>query len=276
MHLRDLVICVAGAAVLSGCASGPQGASGAASDGSATPGAFKACMAADSDGFADGAENQAAYEGMLQAATELNFLVSQAQADADADYASTVNDLAEGGCSLIVTVGDAHAGDAQTAAQAHPDVFFLLVDAQAETPQTNLKPLLFDTADAAFLAGYVAAAQASNDRAAVASDADDVYRNGFTAGVDYYNQAKGTNVTASDTDGAVSDSVRKVVDAAVITTIGEATRGQFTSAPYFGTLKDGGVDIVPLPDDASDELQAEVAQLRAGLIDGSITPPAAG
>ena len=132
------------------------------------------------------------------------------------------------------------------------------------------------TGDAAFLAGYVAAAQTQTGTVAEPTGADEPYRNGFAAGVDYFNQAKGAAVAVVPDAAASTDGVRKVVDAAVISAIGEAARGQFTSSPYYGTLKDGGVDIAPLDASAGDELKAEVEAVRAALINGSVTPPAAG
>ena len=112
-----------------------------------------------------------------------------------------------------------------------------------------------------------------NPRGATSSD---LPYNGFVQGVGYFNQAKGAAVAVVPDAAASTDGVRKVVDAAVISAIGEAARGQFTSSPYYGTLKDGGVDIAPLDASAGDELKAEVEAVRAALINGSVTPPAAG
>lgn len=263
---------------LVGCASAPQTIPSVSATASQTPasGTTKVCMVADDAGFSDGAANQQAYNAVLQAATDLKLLVGRAKSDEQNDYASAINSLIDTQCSVIVGIGAAHADDLQAAAQAHPAVEFLLVDAQPAEPRPNLKPLLFDLADAAFLAGYVAAAQAPNDTVALSQQTAEPYRNGFTAGVDYFNRTKGAAVQVVEEPGATDSGVRKVVEAAVISAIGESARGEFSSAPYYGTLRDGGVDIVPLDASSSDELRSDVEALRAALIDGSITPPAAG
>lgn len=276
MRLVRPLLCALAAITVAGCASGPDAGTAVSSTPVASPGAFKVCMVADEAGFSDGGINQLAYTGMMAAATDLKLLVGQAQADAQTDYAASIASLAAAQCTLIITVGQQHAGDAQAAAQANSGVKFLLVDAQPAEPRANLKPLLFDLADAAFLAGYVAAAQTQTGTVAEPTGADEPYRNGFAAGVDYFNQAKGAAVAVVPDAAAGTDGVRKVVDAAVISAIGEAARGQFTSSPYYGTLKDGGVDIAPLDASAGDELKAEVEAVRAALINGSVTPPAAG
>ncbi len=276
MHRLRPLLSVLAAVALVGCASGPGAGPTGSSTPTPTPGAFKACMVADESGFDDGGANQQAHNGLMQAATDLKILVGQAQSDAESDYASSIASLVGAQCSLIVTVGAQHAADTQAAAQTNPSVKFLLVDAQPAEPRPNLKPLLFDLADAAFLAGYVAAAQTPSGTVALGEQTDEPYRNGFAAGVDYFNQTKGAAVQVAADPSGGTDGVRKMVDAAVISAVGEAALGQFSSAPYYGTLKDGGVDIVPLDSSAGDELKTDVETLRAALIAGSVTPPAAG
>lgn len=266
---------VAVALALAGCASGPGGAPSAGQP-SADPGAFKACIATDSKGFDDGGETQLAFEGLMSGASSLNLLVGQAQSKTDDEIASALTELVDGGCSLIVTVGPARVRETVDAAKNNPRVNFLLVDAQAEKPQTNVKPVLFDLADGAFLAGYVAATQSAGEPVALDDRSDEIVERGFRAGVDYFNSTHNTHVQVQKSAEHPGQGVRKMVDAAVISTLGEASRGQFSSAPYYGTLKNGGVDIDPLDANVSAEQTSDIEKVRVGLLDGSITPPAAG
>ena len=58
-----------------------------------------------------------------------------------------------------------------------------------------------------------------------------------------------------------------------------AAEGGFDPSPYHGTLANGGSGLSDFHDfDAlvSEQTKADLAQVRDGLLDGSVTPPAAG
>ena len=86
-----------------------------------------------------------------------------------------------------------------------------------------------------------------------------------------------------DTDGCVSveefcplflTSVLKNMDVAVHDTIEEALNDEFEGGLYVGTLENDGVGIAPYNEFESqvpDELKQEVEDIKAGIIDGSIT-----
>ena len=112
MRLVRPLLCALAAITVAGCASGPDAGTAVSSTPVASPGAFKVCMVADEAGFSDGGINQLAYTGMMAAATDLKLLVGQAQADAQTDYAASIASLAAAQCTLIITVGQQHAGDA--------------------------------------------------------------------------------------------------------------------------------------------------------------------
>jgi len=92
-----------------------------------------------------------------------------------------------------------------------------------------------------------------------------------------------------DTDGCVSaaeycdviiSSVMKGMDVAVEQAISDSVKDKFTSAPYVGTLDNGGVALAPyneFEDDVPQELKDEIEQLKQDLIDGTvkITSPSA-
>ena len=89
------------------------------------------------------------------------------------------------------------------------------------------------------------------------------------------------DIFVSDPDIAdlVLTSVLKNISTAVYDVVTGAATGGFDSAPYVGTLENGGVGIAPFHDFESAvdaELAGEVEALIAGIIDGSIevTSPA--
>jgi len=85
-----------------------------------------------------------------------------------------------------------------------------------------------------------------------------------------------------DTDGceSVSDacdlfltSVKKNFDVSVYDAVTAAANGEFEGGVYSGTLENDGVELAPFNEfegDISDELQTELDDIRAGIIDGSI------
>lgn len=86
-----------------------------------------------------------------------------------------------------------------------------------------------------------------------------------------------------DTDGCVSasdfcdlflTSVMKNMDVAVFDTVEAALNDEFEGGLYVGTLENEGVDIAPyneFEDDVPQEVKDAVEEIRAGIIDGSIS-----
>ncbi len=118
------------------------------------------------------------------------------------------------GCNLIVTVGFNLSQATVAAAKAHPDIDFAIIDDAADnegatgadgkptgdgkTDAPNIKPILFDTAQAAFLAGYAAASYTKTGVlgtfAGIPYPTVTIFMDGFDQGMDYYNQQNGTSV----------------------------------------------------------------------------------
>ncbi len=95
--------------------------------------------------------------------------------------------------------------------------------------------------------------------------------------------ADGVRLIWVDTDGcdSVADacdlfltSVKKNFGLSVQEAVIAASEGSFEGGVYSGTLDNDGVELAPFHDfegDISDELQAELDEIRAGIIDGSIS-----
>jgi basic membrane protein A len=82
-------------------------------------------------------------------------------------------------------------------AQANPNQQFGIVDSAIEGA-ANVFPMQFDTAQAAFLAGYLAAGYSKTGKVATYGGLKippvTIFMDGFADGVAYYNQQKGKNV----------------------------------------------------------------------------------
>ena len=100
-------------------------------------------------------------------------------------------------CNIIVTAGFLLSDDTLAAAKKNPDVKFAIVDnndPKTYPAVTNLKPLLFNTAQSSFLAGYLAAGMTKTKKLGTFGGAKiptvTIFMDGFSQGVDYYNKQK--------------------------------------------------------------------------------------
>jgi len=207
------------ALALAGCAQAPgtdtggsAAPSGSASSGGTGDAAFKACMVSDSGGFDDKSFNQTAYKGLTDAKTELGIDTGQVESNAAADYAKNVQSMVDASCNIIVTVGFALSDDTLAAAKANPDIKFAIVDnndPKAYPAAKNLKPLVFNTAQSSFLAGYLAAGMSKTKTVATFGGQKfptvTIFMDGFAQGVSYYNTQKKANVKVLGWDSEKQD-----------------------------------------------------------------------
>jgi basic membrane protein A len=146
---KALSLAAVSALVLSGCAAAPS------ADAPAEEIDFLACAVSDEGNWNDKSFNEAVYTGLMQAQTELGVQVNALESATPEDFEPNLQASVDAGCDIIIGVGFA-LGDAITKISAeNPDLNFALVDSVSES--TNVKPLLFETAEAGFLAGYASA-----------------------------------------------------------------------------------------------------------------------
>ena len=171
------------------------------------PGAdFTACQVTDTGGIDDKSFNATAWKGVEDAVDQLGiegkFLESQQQTD----YATNINAFLEEGCDLIITVGFLLGTDTQAAAEANPEAKFTIVDFAYDPTIPNVLGQVFNTNEAAFLAGYVAAATTQTGTVGTFGGIQippvTVFMDGFALGVDYYNEQHGTSVEVLGWDPA--------------------------------------------------------------------------
>ncbi|MBG6239502.1 basic membrane protein A [Mycetocola sp. CAN_C7] len=331
-------------ALLAGCGQAP------ASNGDAAEEApdFLPCIVSDAGGFDDKSFNQSSYEGMVEAADELGVEMKDVQSDTEDDYAPNITSLVDQGCDLIATIGFALADATAAAAEENPDVNFIMLD-DSSIEADNVKPIIYDTAQAAFLAGYAAADYSKTGVVGTFGGMQfptvTIFMDGFADGVTYYNEQKDADVkvvgwdvagqTGSFTGGfeandtakqlattligqdadvllpvggpiflsaieAIADSGKEVamigvdadlyetadsgqelfltsilkqMKAGVYDVVMAAGNDEFDATPYVGTLENDGVGVAPFhdfEDMVNDTLQAELDEIKAGIIDGSI------
>ena len=204
--MKKSIIAVAGAAAvaLTLAACGTPTEEGAAGEGGDAVEGFKACMVSDQGGWDDQSFNQSGKEGLDRAADELGVEVNAVESTADADYAPNINSLIDDGCTYIIGVGFLLEPGIQAAAEANPDIQFGLIDSSLSNEDfsllelDNVKPLLFNTAEASFLAGYLAAGMTESGTVGTFGGLPlpsvQIFMDGFADGIAKHNEDNGGSV----------------------------------------------------------------------------------
>lgn len=193
------------ALTLTACQAAPQSGGG----GDAAASDVCAQMVTNSGGLEDRSFNQASWAGMQQAqddfGVEANVLVSTSETD----LAPNVEAAAATGCDFVLTVGYELAAATADQAAANPDVQFAIVDETVDAP--NVRPIVFDTAQASYLAGYLAAGVSQTGIVATFGGGNQppvtLFMDGYVQGVEAYNAANGTNVQVLGWDVEAQDGI---------------------------------------------------------------------
>jgi len=208
-------------AALAGCGDAPDSSASGGDGGTGgeeTPAAldFLPCIVSDAGGFDDKSFNQLSYEGVQQAADELGVEFKGVESNSENDYAPNLESLVAEGCDAIVTVGFALASATKESAAANPDIKYILIDDAADggddgetfdgqADEPNIKPLLYDTSQAAFLAGYAAADYTKTGVVGTYGGLPfptvTIFMDGFKQGAEYYAKEKGKDVKVVGWDG---------------------------------------------------------------------------
>jgi basic membrane protein A len=181
----------------------------------------------DMGGVDDKSFNASAWAGTEQAVEEDliasgKYLESQAQAD----YARNIQQFLDEGTDLIITVGFLLGVDTAKAAVANPDTSFAIVDytypdcwpgavvgtdCGSDVDLPNVRGLAFQTDQAAFLAGYLAAGMTETGKVGTYGGLPiptvTIFMKGYEAGVKYYNEQHGTAVEVVGWDNATGEGL---------------------------------------------------------------------
>lgn len=187
------------ALVAAGCGAPPSESGSGGGDGGNKAGKdFRACMVTDSGGVDDRSFNQTSWEGVQQAEKEFGIKSAVLESGSNADFVPNISQFVQQDCNLIITVGFLLADATEQAAKANPDQKFAIVDYIYEKPIDNVKPLVFNTAEAAFKAGYAAAGMTKSGKVATFGGKKiptvTIFMDGFWQGVQYYNKHNDTDV----------------------------------------------------------------------------------
>ncbi len=189
------------AAAMLGISALALSACGAAPEESSSDGQFKdfvGCIVSDSGGFDDQSFNESSHRGLMNAKEDLGIQVKTAESKSNADFTTNLNGMVTAGCDLTVTIGFLLGDATAEAAAANPDKNFAIVDFQYEKSIENVKPIIYDTAQAAYLAGYAAAAASKTGTVATFGGIQiptvTIFMDGFADGVDKFNEDKGEDV----------------------------------------------------------------------------------
>ena len=193
---------LAGLLLLSACASAPEG-------GDAAPTAAEHCarMVTNSGGLDDRSFNQSSWAGLQKAEKDDGIQARVLVSTTENDLAPNVAQAVDSGCGFVLTVGYELAPATEEQAAANPDIDFAIVDETVDAP--NVKPILFDTAQASYLAGYLAAGVSTSGKVATFGGGNQppvtLFMDGFADGVDAYNAAHGTTVRVLGWDQEARD-----------------------------------------------------------------------
>lgn len=176
--------------------------------------AIKACQVTDVGGVDDKGFNQKAYKGVTDAAAELGVEAIVLESQAETDYAPNIQSFIDQGCGIIITVGFLLGDATKEAANANPDVPFSIVDyayAEGDITNNNVLGQIFNTDEAAFLAGYLAAGVTKSGKVGTFGGVNippvTIFMDGFYYGVQKYNADNGTNVEVLGWDPATQSGL---------------------------------------------------------------------
>ena len=223
-----LAACSSGGAAPSASSAAPSESAAASESASASASAgggsknYTACVAFDTGGLGDKNFNDLAKKGLEDAAAA-GYTTFFSEAQGATDYAANIQRLVDQGCQSIVTVGFLQSQATADAAAANPEVAFSQVDTAwneagpdfqmgtaDDTPRPpNFTGLDYQIDQASMLAGYLAAGWSKSGKVGtyggLAFPGVTRFMDGLYAGVQYYNQQKGTTVTVVGWDGSLED-----------------------------------------------------------------------
>ncbi len=182
------------------------------------------CLVTDTGGINDKSFNASAWLGLQNAQKDFGATIKYLQSTQQTDYAKNIQAYIDQKCDLIVTVGFLLGPATGTAAKANPTQKFAIVDyaypdcfgtqvegkdCGSKTALDNVLGLTFQTDQAAFLAGYVAAGVSKTGKVATFAGllipTVTIFENGYVAGVNYYNKIHSTSVTVLGYDPKAPD-----------------------------------------------------------------------
>lgn len=198
--------------VMSSCGAAPETAAEQSADGSSTSASdVKVCMVAGLGGLDDKSFNQSGWEGLQRAKEELGVEIAVSETFSDSDYVPQIQIMVDEGCDLVIGVSYMMTDAITDAAKKYPDVKFALVDDVIPENLPNARGVVFNTAEATFLAGYLAAGMSETDAVGTFMGGKIVptmlFADGFVDGVKKYNEDHDSDVLVIGWDKEAQDGM---------------------------------------------------------------------
>jgi basic membrane protein A and related proteins len=194
---RTLAVLALIALAAAGCGEKPKEAAPA----TAQNANFLACQVTDTGGVDDRSFNATAWKGMQDAKSELGVQIKVLESSSQNDFAPNIQAFVQQKCGLIVTVGFLLGDATKASAKQNPSQKYSIVDFAYEpkdVPNNNVLGLTFSTDQAAFQAGYLAAAMSKTHKVGTFGGINlptvTIFMDGFWSGIQYYNKQKNANV----------------------------------------------------------------------------------
>jgi len=194
---RTLTVLALVAMAAAACGEKPQ----EAAPSNAQNASFLGCQVTDTGGIDDRSFNATAWKGMQDAKQKLGIQIKVLESDSQNDFAPNLRAFVQQKCGLIVTVGFLLGDATKASAKQNPNQKYAIVDfayAPKDIPNDNVLGLTFSTDQAAFLAGYTAAAVSKSHKLGTFGGINiptvTIFMDGFSAGVQYYNKQKNASV----------------------------------------------------------------------------------
>jgi len=187
---------------------------------------FKVGQITDLGGVDDKSFNSSAWKGVQDTITQLGVDGKYLESKEQADYQKNLQQYLSEGMDLIITVGFLMGVDTASTAKANPNTKFAIVDyafpdcwpgavegkdCGSATDIANVRGLMFQTDQASFLAGYLAAGMTKTGTVGafggIKIPTVTIFMKGMEAGVKYYNAQKGTDVKMLGWDNAKEDGL---------------------------------------------------------------------
>ena len=144
-------------------------------------------MITDVAGVNDQSFNQSAWEGLQRAEKELGVKVKYLESQQDSDYATNIDTLVDEEVDLIIGVGEKLSDAIEEGAKLHPEQNFAIIDGSFDVVPENVKTILFNSQQSAYLAGLVAGRMTETNNVGFIGGMEipviDTFKYGFMAGV---------------------------------------------------------------------------------------------
>jgi len=203
-HAKKIAAVVGAAALLAAAGCGKPASTGGNGNGNGNEGSsgntakqVTACMVLDTGGVDDHSFNQSSWAGLTDAAkADPNIKPSYVSSNSQNDYEPNLTTETNKGCNTVIAVGGLMAGAVEKIAKANPNQHYAEIDAPSTV--SNVYGLQYNTAQGAFLGGYLAAGMTKTGKVGTFGGLNippvTIYMDGFWEGVQYYNKKNHKNV----------------------------------------------------------------------------------